>query len=365
MKYKEFLRLVLPTQPALRSLAVHKEPYSLLNDEVLPLSVEKGLFRLFYIQLEGHNKQVKEMQKLFKCKDFNLLDAFHALYLPSEVAITTKSLSNYLKATKCITRINDAELFIRRFDLDNDGVLSYEEFQRGFLEASLVEELTPKKKYPNKKKVASKKTIEYPKQIAEECIIKALEEQIEKYRGLESIKVELIEESDYNLVDAFKSLFDTSCKGNVTLQEFYEVLETLGVTSKCPSSEIKNLLEKYCTESSGVITYANFCEIMMPHDRDLAQILYSRPSYNLNKPFTLSGKIRVLLKLFFTLFCQLAKEYEETARFFKELAYYMNETMKDRISACSLKKLLDKHKIITNDSELIGLFEKYYKLTIQ
>eukprot|EP00826_Nyctotherus_ovalis_P030762 TRINITY_DN24558_c0_g1_i1.p1 TRINITY_DN24558_c0_g1~~TRINITY_DN24558_c0_g1_i1.p1 ORF type:complete len:293 (-),score=73.57 TRINITY_DN24558_c0_g1_i1:34-912(-) len=245
----------------------------------------------------------------------------------------------------------------------NDGVLTYEEFQKEFIAVLSVEETTPKKTHVSKQKAAAKKVNEFPKLSKEEDLVKRLEEQIEKYRGLESIKIELIEEKSYNLVDTFRTLFDSSCKGYVTFEAFYERLEELGVASKASLPEVSNFLQKQCTEMPGKITYADFCEMMMPHDVDLGQILCSRKSscYDPSKSFTFSGKVRMLLKLFFTLLSQLAAECEGTVCFFVELTRYLGE---GKASVYSLRKFLDRHRIMANDSELVGIFEMCSKMCV-
>ena len=325
MEYKHFLRLVLPTDSALRSVAIHRETYDVPKEKLLSKSVETALCRLFITELKDTKKRIQETSKLIKLKNFNLFDTFCMLYSKAEGMITEESLAWFLKKTGNVTRTNDPELFIRRFDLDNDGMLTFEEFKKMFdqniLKEVLILEQSPKKKTITKSKTIDKpkKKLEFDKPIKiknENDLARRLEEQIRNYRGLENIKSELIAEIDYNLIDSFKILFDPFCKGYITLEEFQHLLTKLGVSPKVSMHALQITLKKYCPDIRDKMTYTNFCEIMLPHDKNLAKILYSRSSkvYDPKMPPVLSVKITMLLKLFFSLFCKLVAEHQKTKK---------------------------------------------------
>jgi Ca2+-binding EF-hand superfamily protein len=115
-------------------------------------------------------------------------------------------------------------------------------------------------------------TYSYPS-YEEENFISYLKEVIARENEIERSKCDLVLRSDFNVEDAFR-VFELDGRGYLTDLDLKYGLNALDIY---PSSEEINLLiRRYDARNEGVISYANFFEIVAPLDREYRRMLEGR-----------------------------------------------------------------------------------------
>jgi Ca2+-binding EF-hand superfamily protein len=158
---------------------------------------------------------------------------------------------------------------------------------------------------------------------------------------IERNKIELVLRSDFNIEDAFR-IFELDGRGYLSDMDIKFGLNSLDILAS--SEEIQLLLMRYDLRGEGVLTYANFFEMMCPYDKEYRKLLEKRqpsnyvPKYNKADVFLSSTKIllqnlfnviikaetklegwrqklnrlpRFILRFFFEQFDRLSKTYLE------------------------------------------------------
>jgi len=156
--YDDFLSLVMPADNILREVALRRDDYP----EPLSRSAEYNLARVIQAEIDGNNKLRPYWNLLKNRYDYNVFDAFRTIDKYRTGSIMPVDLSLFLKRAGHIGRSDDAEIFIRRLDVDNDGKLSYTEFVNGLIpEFAQKIEITPTYLY-SEKKPSYRKHLESP-----------------------------------------------------------------------------------------------------------------------------------------------------------------------------------------------------------
>jgi len=156
--YKEdFFDMILPADSLLRLKVLDRDKYSY---PPLSRSVEVTIARLLQTIIDGNNRAAGYLSTLKSIYSYNNYDAFHEIDTYRTGYISFTDLSVFLKQTY-IGSFSDAELFIRHFDRNKDGKLSYTEFNDG-LEAIEKKEIYSKFSYSEKKPSLYKSRYESP-----------------------------------------------------------------------------------------------------------------------------------------------------------------------------------------------------------
>lgn len=107
----------------------------------------------------------------------------------------------------------------------------------------------------------------------EDEMVKGLKDQITLEKDLENARIDLALKPDFNLMDAFK-LFDWDGKGWITLPEFREGLNDLGVVSDYDTVGL--LFKRYDRNGDHKIRYSEFADAFTPSSPEYAERLSKR-----------------------------------------------------------------------------------------
>jgi Ca2+-binding EF-hand superfamily protein len=111
----------------------------------------------------------------------------------------------------------------------------------------------------------------------EEQLAKALREQVELDKELESTKNKLALQDDFNLFDAFR-FFDLTEKGYVTRFDLKDGLNDFDVFPS--SNDLYLVMKKYNKDQDGLLKYSEFCDLLKSKDFGYASLLTGRkPTY--------------------------------------------------------------------------------------
>jgi Ca2+-binding EF-hand superfamily protein len=80
---------------------------------------------------------------------------------------------------------------------------------------------------------------------------------------LDSVKVELSKQEDFNLIDAFK-FFDHKGRGCISTAELLSGLANLSVSAT--TDDLYNFLKRFDRIEEDRLKYADFCDAFIPHD---------------------------------------------------------------------------------------------------
>ena len=111
----------------------------------------------------------------------------------------------------------------------------------------------------------------------EDELVRAMREQISHERELDTVKIALIQKSDFNLFDAFR-IFDIDSRGYITMSDLRSGLNEIGIF---PSTEELDLFfKRYDKNQDGRIRFSEFCDSFSPSDNYYATLLNRRTSNN-------------------------------------------------------------------------------------
>lgn len=203
----------------------------------------------------------------------------------------------------------------------------------------------------------------------EDHLARALREQVELDKELESIKNKLALQEDFNLFDAFRC-FDLTEKGYVTK---FELKDTVNDIDVFPSTdELYLIFNKYNKDQDGLLKYAEFCEMIKPKDITYAAIIGNRkPTYvdredlsEIFSSYTVELLRKVLNKIIENEF-HSEKIRQRLARRPLFDAFEAFEALdKDQngvINKFEFRELLADHGFYATSKELEGLMNRYDK----
>lgn len=107
-------------------------------------------------------------------------------------------------------------------------------------------------------------------------LLSILTEQMNLYKSIEALKVDLALKPDFNLYDAFK-IFDVKDKGWIVSGEIEDGLIDLGI--KPVRDEVYLLVRHYSPDFK--FRFSHFCEIILPQNPDYARLLKQRSGLGL------------------------------------------------------------------------------------
>ena len=95
---------------------------------------------------------------------------------------------------------------------------------------------------------------------------------------LEEVLIQLVNTSDFNLIDLFR-IFDTKWNGFTTTSDLFNGLESFGYLADKRS--IYNFIQRFDNDRTGNLKYSDFCDAFIPKDCISAQKLKAKPPYNI------------------------------------------------------------------------------------
>jgi Ca2+-binding EF-hand superfamily protein len=121
----DLMDLILPNDYALRSVGLRRDLYPPVP---LGKSAEFLLARVLQAAIEGNERLEHFRSSLKTCYDYNDFDAFRTIDRYRIGYLSFRDVNLFLGR---VGRNDDADYFIKALDRDNDGRLSYIEFQKG------------------------------------------------------------------------------------------------------------------------------------------------------------------------------------------------------------------------------------------
>ena len=129
LDYDDFLKMILPYETMLKFSSTSKFVHYSPNETELNPKFETALVEFIKAEISINNNIEKRKQILRRQPDFNL-SSIYLILSTVDNGISEENIKKLLH-TNCYE--NSAKLFVRRYDLDKDGILSYEEFAEGIL----------------------------------------------------------------------------------------------------------------------------------------------------------------------------------------------------------------------------------------
>ncbi|CAD8076154.1 unnamed protein product [Paramecium sonneborni] len=205
--YTDFAKQILPkTDLILKETAAARDSYFVLANKTLPNEVEWGLYKILHQELSNfkHLKVIKELCKESAQQTFQMIDHYQLGYF------TAQHLENYFKTNFIQYDKQDISAFFHASDRDEDNKISIVEFNyviKPFHPSQILKDRerafysTPKKyrRIDNSPKPQNSFTNVRSKQFIYKTPVKADLSQPD----LEIQKQQLIQQSDFNLIDLF------------------------------------------------------------------------------------------------------------------------------------------------------------------
>lgn len=107
----------------------------------------------------------------------------------------------------------------------------------------------------------------------EDELVTVLKDIIQHEKELEEAKIDLIQQQDFNLTDAFHML-DTRTNGWITAPQLHDCLHMLGFY--CHKDDTNTFLRRFDFDSDGRLLYSDFCDAFTPRDAYFSDMLNSR-----------------------------------------------------------------------------------------
>ena len=127
-----YLQMLLPCdQPYLRAAVSQRPTYPVRENEFLPYDVENNLLKLIAGELRMARESERLKQDLAKRYDYNLNYIFKEVDDINLNHIDSTCLKRFLIKTGTFPNDNLLIAIIRRFDLDGDAKLKFQEFKEG------------------------------------------------------------------------------------------------------------------------------------------------------------------------------------------------------------------------------------------
>jgi Ca2+-binding EF-hand superfamily protein len=198
-------------------------------------------------------------QELSLRADFNLTDAYRMFDTSNKGGITVRDLADTLRYLDLHPSTEDLYTWLRRFDQDLDGVLSYHDFCLMFTPrqceyCKLLENRPAHNVAPSRRRtVFSLET--------QALMRKAIALHLQVESSAEAIRQHLVDRPSFSPSAVFADL-DIDQNGYVTLDELRLALRSCG---KYPTErELLSLLSRYDRDHDGRVSYGDFIQEVTP-----------------------------------------------------------------------------------------------------
>lgn len=216
--------------------------------------------RAFKEQIKMEQELEDARSRLALQSDFNLPDAFDILDGGSKGYTTTYEIVDVLATFGVYVSREDVQLFVKRYDKNNDGKLRYHEFCEAFnpKTASYSTQLNLRKSYYSGLRYAK---TDYFTRDTRDLFLRTLKTHFSVEQSAEYLRKRLFRRPGFNAHDAFTAC-DTDKNGYITRVEFKNILRDYGFYAT--ETEAQWLIDRYDRNNDGRISYSEFVEEIMP-----------------------------------------------------------------------------------------------------
>ena len=348
---EDFYQIFLPsTNEALRQRTLNRPMIKSFSDSTL-----KSFLKVLQeeIKLQEDLEGLKEL--LYKQRDFSVYNAFEIIVRGKQI-IDERDLIDFLRKNKMFITEDDVDALFRRVDVEDDGVISYNEF----LEFIIPFNLPAKNTSPEADTLElSAKNIE----IAEKDITTSKEEEKknEDFASKDETKIERKENINDRLLDLFLAArYEEYKKQELTIFTDFSIagaLATITQVDKLPANSKALSLFLTIPETDAMLLLKNneflteeiLSSLLLPYNpyyKTKKSPTNSNPLSSLSESFLKDVLISIISteKLLFSI-----KKYQESS-----LAATRNESLID-LSSSLISKYLDELGInlIRNDLDLL------------
>jgi Ca2+-binding EF-hand superfamily protein len=198
-------------------------------------------------------------QELSLRADFNLTDAYRMFDTSNKGGITARDLADTLRYLDLHPSTEDLYTWLRRFDQDLDGVLSYKDFCLMFTPRQ-CEYCTLLKHRPAHNVPPSRRRTVFSLE-TQALMRKAIALHLQVESSAEAIRQHLVNRPSFSPSEAFAEL-DIDQNGYVTLDELRLALQSCG---KYPTErDLLSLLSRYDRDHDGRVSYSDFIQEVTP-----------------------------------------------------------------------------------------------------
>ena len=132
LNYHDFLQILLPCDDSyLRAAATQRPNNDLPKCEFLPMRVERALSQLIYKEVRYSLKADQLKRNIENSYDYTTKKAFQSIDDWNYQYIDQANLKRFLRSCGHIATSQELVCVLRRFDLDGDAKINYEEFGTG------------------------------------------------------------------------------------------------------------------------------------------------------------------------------------------------------------------------------------------
>lgn len=240
---------------------------------MLSFETERKLKNYIVAVAEGEGVLERLRQRLCEIRDFAPCMAFQRLDRCANDYLTSSQLANFLR-DNCVYSISENECFrlLRFFDSDEDGRLSYNDFNQMLLpcEDNCLRTITLER---HACRVARYENL--PLDI-ERGISGIIEREIELLRRLDNLKRELEIRYDFSPYAAFKTI-DRGCEGAITSFNLTQFLRAQGYYPT--EREVLAVIRRMDTSCAANVSYSDFSDFLRGHgSSDFTAAQNSSPS---------------------------------------------------------------------------------------
>jgi Ca2+-binding EF-hand superfamily protein len=219
---------------------------------------EKRLIRVLKEQLDLEEEVESLKRKLINCSDFNLGNIFGIFATQDRKYINSKTLKEAFNYFDVFPNRNDIKLIFKRFDMDNDGLLSYFEFKSMLLpvDQKKLELLVESSSYLNLKE----EKYNFSQKI-KDILNLLFKKMIDTEFTYELFRERLAEKLVLDIYEAF-GILDKDGKGYIGIAEFRELLnkERISVSD----SQLYRLFNRYDKDGDGKVSFCDFSAELTP-----------------------------------------------------------------------------------------------------
>jgi Ca2+-binding EF-hand superfamily protein len=222
---------------------------------------EEELIRAFKEQISLEKELEEAKIRLASNSDFNLMDAFQQVDKQGRGGVSGAELVDNLSDLGMYANRDDMYLFIRRYDTNSDGKMTYSEFCNAF---------TPKSGHHSS--LLNGRRAHYMHQSGldrrdfflrdtRDLFLKTWRVHLNVENTAEMLRKRLGRRPRFSAYDAFAAV-DSDNNGYLTRDEFGDILKEYGFYAT--SEEISWLIDRYDKNRDGRISYSEFIDEILP-----------------------------------------------------------------------------------------------------